>query len=168
MSETTRPMLVIGVAAIFLAAGCATDPPSVPVRGTIQWLWINKTRPHGHMTKEQMVFRTKAEMLKVWVADGGKEEEPPVFIRDGKVSEVDFAKEIVLAVFYGHTSLPKRNIRIEQIMPRGDGLVVAYRETENNSEGPPIGENCPYEMVVVDKVDGDIEFKALPLRIIKH
>jgi hypothetical protein len=192
MTQTPRGMAVTMLAIVFLVAGCwggadtsdstgsgaaGLREPSLPVRGTIQWPSRGKGEEvSGHMKKEQLVFRTKAEMLKVWVADGGTEKEPQRFyqrfyrlpVENGdKESEVDFDQEMVLAVFSGLTNW-KSSIRIEQVMPKANGLVVEFRESETQGEGPPPSPACPYDMLVVDRVEGAVKFKALELRINKH
>jgi hypothetical protein len=189
---TQTPMRVAAVLiAVFLVAGCAlrgvpgTDgrnskednTPGLPIRGdmTMEWLHVGHERlsggavgldeQPGHHKKEQMVFKTKEEMHKVWLADRGNEATLPYFTPEGatgatKPREVDFDKEMVVAVFAGQAQC-HCGIRIERVLPKGDGVVVEFREYSwNSGVAPP--PTCPCQVVVVDKVAGKVEFKELP------
>jgi hypothetical protein len=69
----------------------------------------------------------------------------------------------VIATFYGKVT-NHVGIRIERVLPQGNGLVVEFREFRFNRGMAPLT-TCPCQVVVVDKVDGKVEFKALPIEV---
>jgi hypothetical protein len=174
--------------AAFLAGGCSlwgtpgTDDstskddktPGLPIRGDLSEGWF-ASMPHavwadegaakapGHRKKEQQVFRTKVELLKVWTADGGTDMDFPSYAPGDDLTgwrAVDFDKEMVVGVFAGRIQ-NHSGIRIERVLPKGNGLVVEFRGYGwNSGVAPPI--RCPCHVVVVDKVEGSVEFKELP------
>ncbi len=76
-----RSMLIITAASLAFAI-CAED---VPILRKLQWM-------PEHKKVEQTVFQSRDEMLKVWLADGGKEADLP---------SLDWDKEIAVAAFGG-------------------------------------------------------------------
>jgi hypothetical protein len=193
MIQTPKGVAAVLIA-VFLVSGCSlgglpgTDgrnsmednTPGLPIRGdmTMAWLHVGHERLSGeavgldelpgHHKTEQLVFRTKEEMRKVWVADRGKEAALPLVTPEdatggAKDREVDFDKEMVAAVFAGQMAC-HCGIRIERVLPEGDGVVVEFRGYSwNSGVAPPPA--CPCQVVVIDKVAGKVRFRELPPEI---
>ena len=94
----------------------------------ITWVILDCLRvlvwPADHGSASQLVFQTRDELSKVWVADGGKEADIPA---------IDFEKETVVAVFSGQKNSGGYSIKIERILSQKRGsvesIVVLFRET---------------------------------------
>ena len=123
MTQTPRRVAAI-LLAVFLAGGCSlrgmpgTDgrnskddkTPGLPIRGDLSQGWFAGTthavwadndpgQTPGHRKKEQLVFRTGAELLKVWMADGGTDKDFPSYAPGDDLTRwraVDFDKEMVV------------------------------------------------------------------------
>ncbi|HYF50804.1 MAG TPA: protease complex subunit PrcB family protein [Planctomycetota bacterium] len=104
-----------------------------------------------HTQPGQFVFRTKAEMLQMWQADGGKEDRMP---------KVDFEKESVIAVFAGEKSGTGHKIRVELIVAAKDdksGFVV-YKEYPPGADSRAAQKSYPNHIVVVKKTAATFKF----------
>jgi hypothetical protein len=193
MIRATNCRILAAIFVLNLTSGCALrDKPNVgdananedkapgaTIRGDLSASWGDPTGNAErdktgvvHKNKEQLVFRTKEEMLKVWKANGGADKKPPRFIPAGakdQEREVDFGKEMVVAVFGGEV-VGQHTFRIERIVPKGNGIVVKFREVVTNGGAQMIDVEIPHYwpccVVVVDKVKGPVEFSELPPEVI--
>lgn len=105
---------------------------------------------YSEVVAEQMVvIREPAVLDDIW-RDAG-EGEPP---------DVDFEREMVIAVFMGERRTGGHTIHVESVQGGDDGVTVSVR-----MEAP--GRNCmttqsltqPYQIVRLPRIDGDVSFE---------
>lgn len=119
----------------------------------LAWIVIEVVRSLSwdtHTTPEQLVFRNKEEMQKVWEHDGGKADQMP---------KVDFEKETVVAVFAGEKTAGS-SVKIE-LIAQGDGddrLIVLYSVAAPEKEVKDAKKTCPSQVAVIKKFAGEINF----------
>lgn len=99
----------------------------------------------NHQSAAELVFESKAAMLNVWTADGGREDQMPA---------VDFDKEMVIAVFSGAKNGGGYTVKIQQVIKAesGNQVIVLYQTTE---PGNPVGTKTTYpnHVVSIPKID---------------
>lgn len=104
----------------------------------------------NHQSAGEMVFQSRGEMVNVWTADGGREDQLP---------PVNFDKETVLAVFAGAKNGSGYKIKIMRIVKQQDGkqVVVLYQtaDPEVNAGGKT---TYPNHVVTIAKTEGDFKF----------
>jgi TPR repeat protein len=100
----------------------------------------------NHQSAAELVFDSRAAMLNVWTADGGREDQMP---------GVDFEKEMVLAVFAGPKNGSGYKIKIQQVIKaeKGNQVIALYQTTE--PEGNPVGTKTTYpnHVVSIQKIE---------------
>jgi len=99
----------------------------------------------------QMVIRTPAEWQMVWQAHAPADRQLPT---------VDFAREIVLAVFLGQRPTAGYGVEIVRTINANGTLIVDYVETKP-APGAVAAQliTSPFHLVAVPKFDGDIKFQ---------
>ena len=113
-----------------------------------------------------MVLRTKDELIKLWVADGGQKETLPRWLPrdangdDKKAKGIDLDKETVIGVFWNATD--RDTIKIERISKQGDKIVVEFRRHTDGRGGAAPDARSLHHVVVVPRLKEKIEFKELP------
>lgn len=157
----------------FLLAGCAQTPsPPTPlgtpasqekvaidILGEVGWV-------PNHVKEEQLVFQTQKQMMDAWLADGGSDKSPPMWIPKNATrgladaKPIDFDRQIVIAVFRGQAT-DHDGIQIERLVKQGEKVVVEYRNVPVNKGTAPMPA-YPSHVVVVSKTESKVEFNALP------
>jgi len=109
-----------------------------------------------HKAEENLVFRSQAELEKVWVADGGKA---------GEMPKVDWDKEMILAAFMGEKMTGGYGIEITKVVlgkaPDGkeERLVALFRKTAPGAGGMvTMALTYPAHLVVVPRTDAKVQF----------
>lgn len=114
-----------------------------------------------------VVIRVKEELLKAWVADGGSKNTPPRWLPhdakddESKAREVDFAKEMVVGVFWRDMT-DRHSIHIERVSRQGDKVVVEYRKHTLQRGGAKPRSRDAAHVVVLPRMIEVVEFRELP------
>jgi len=133
--------------------------------GTVHWT-------PAHKKAECLVFRSAAEMTRVWVADGGKEERAPVSYdeigeirvfteKEQQFPSINFEKEMVVAVFGGQKPAGGYSVHIEKaVHAAGKKTVwVIYSEKAPGTDAAATEAPAfPSHVVAVPKVEGEVKF----------
>ncbi|MDQ2868903.1 MAG: hypothetical protein M3R59_10935 [Verrucomicrobiota bacterium] len=134
--------------------------PTVKILGRLEWPCS------AHRKKGERVFRTQAELMAAWEADGGAKESAPRMLPEETVQPpagaraIDFSKEMVFAIFLGEAT-DHDGIKIERIVRDAGKIVVEYQQFPLYKGTAPMPAS-PCDMVVVEKIEGDVQFKELP------
>ena len=101
---------------------------------------------------KQVVVRTQAEWNKLWTEHGGDRQKPAV----------DFAKEMVLAVFLGSRPSAGYNISIVSTVQKDGKMIVQYQESMP-AKGMMTAQvlTSPYHLVAIPKVAGQVAFEKV-------
>ncbi|MGH9158891.1 MAG: VWA domain-containing protein [Vicinamibacteraceae bacterium] len=106
----------------------------------------NRTKP------EQIVIRSQAEWEKVWESLPTKKPLP----------QVDFEKEMLVAVFLGRRSTGGYSVRVDSVRREGPGIVVAYREVAPASGAVRTQQlTTPFVVARIVKSDGSVRFEQV-------
>lgn len=136
--------------------------PSMKVIGHLEWPCSR------HPQKGALVFRTRAELVAAWRADGGEKESAlrivPAGIEEGLTvaREVNFDREMVVAVFLG-AATDHDGIKIERVVGEAGKVVVEYQRFPFYKGTAPIPAS-PCDVVIVEKIEGEVQFNELPPR----
>ena len=105
----------------------------------------------NHQSPAELVFQSRNEMVNVWTADGGREDQMP---------GANFDKETVVAVFAGPKTGSGYRIKIMQVVKSEDGkkAVVLYQEKEPEGGATGTKVTYPNHVVRIAKTEGDIKF----------
>jgi hypothetical protein len=119
----------------------ATTPPFVTIaRGSNS----------GIANANEAVVRSTSEWGALWKLHGGREPVPPV----------DFAKEIVAAVFVGTRPTGGYSVEIVSTRPDGETLIVEYVERRPSADAIVTQAlTSPFHIVKLQKTDGSVRFR---------
>ena len=109
----------------------------------------------GPVRAGQVVARSAEEWQRTWAGHGGPGTAPSL------PPEVDFGRQMLVAVFQGERPSAGFEVSIEAAEPRGDGLEVRYAKV---SPGP----GCltaamltyPFHVVAVPRATGEVAFAS--------
>jgi len=101
----------------------------------------------------QQVIRTEEDWKRLWDRHTTPFEPRP------ELPKVDFEKSMLIIVFSGDKPTGGHAVRIEAVRPAKDGLDVSFRVTKPE-EGMMTTQafTQPYDIVVVDKTEGELRF----------
>jgi hypothetical protein len=142
--------LLVVLAAAAPSWGGEQPPAAQP--GKVAVRVIDKGTQSNVDTARQAVARTEAEWQALWKSHEF----------DRPAPRVDFAKEMVVAVFAGSRPTAGFGVEIVGAEVRDGALVVSYRETK------PAGDaitaqvlTSPYAFAAVEKRAGDVKFQKV-------
>jgi hypothetical protein len=147
--------VVHGLPAGTFTTGMSEPPPIIitpPPPGAFTYRILESGLHSAITTAENVVARTAMEYSEMWARHrppwppgiGAPEVPPP---------QVDFATEMVVAVFLGHRTFSER-VTFISVAAGGGGLQTAYLEIP----GMAAGVTHPYEIIAVTRVSGPVTF----------
>lgn len=146
----------------------------VEVLGQLAWPNGDEPTPPGFQRvfglPPTLVARANDELLKVWLADGKRKETPPLWLPpaanddEAKAREVDFAKEMVVGVFWRQVT-DRNQIKIERVSKQSGKVLVEFRHYSLERGGAKPRERDASHVVVLPKLTEIVEFRELPASI---
>jgi hypothetical protein len=106
----------------------------------------------GVDTERQVVVRTAAEWTALW-RQHAPDQQPPA---------VDFAKEMIVAVFLGSRSTAGYSVEILGVDPGQGSLTVRYRQRAPAPDAITAQIiTSPFQIVAIPKSSGDVRFQRV-------
>lgn len=133
-----------GRAAVLGAALLCVAAAGAPMRTIEKGIQSNIDEPR------RVVVRTAGDWERLWTEHAGERARP----------EVDFGREMVVAVFLGSRPTAGFGVGIVGVREEGGATIVAYRETRPRP-GTVAAQviTSPYAIAAIPKAPGDVKFE---------
>ena len=143
---------MIACMSLMLAALLTPLQSGAPARGPLEMKTIEKGSDSAVESAGQFTARTQAEWRKLWRSHAWDRELP----------KVNFARDMVVAVFMG--SRPTAGFMVEIVGTRQQGgtLIVEYRETPPRADALTAQIlTAPYHVAAIPKFAGPVKFEKV-------